>query len=279
VSVELANQIARRFIARADAKAKQNSNGDYMPDRVDPKDPQSAAIPWSRDAVLKHLSEQVTYGHYFLDHDDTCKLFAFDIDLIDTEIPLPSRPRPALETITDAEIEAWEADFTPQSPRKAWLNRAHPARPMLKLAFRDVAGRLASVVHREAEIECAVAYSGAKGVHVYGFTGRMSAADVREGALLVLNMMGGWKPMTGRASTYLHEKWPMFTLEVYPKQDKLSGGGFGNLMRLPLGKNLKNPKDPTFFVDLSAPLNELRQVDPMWALTEGAKNPWAMTGE
>jgi hypothetical protein len=53
--VELANQIARRFIARADAKAKQNSNGDYMPDRVDPKDPQSAAIPWSRDAVLKHL--------------------------------------------------------------------------------------------------------------------------------------------------------------------------------------------------------------------------------
>jgi hypothetical protein len=126
----------------------------------------------------------VTYGHYFLDHDDTCKLFAFDIDLIDTEIPLPSRPRPALETITDAEIEAWEADFTPQSPRKAWLNRAHPARPMLKLAFRDVAGRLASVVHREAEIECAVAYSGAKGVHVYGFTGRMSAADVREGALL-----------------------------------------------------------------------------------------------
>ena len=47
--------------------------------------------------------------------------------------------------------------------------------------------------------------------------------------------------------------YPNFDLEVYPKQDSLADKDLGNLLRLPLGRNLKNPADPTFFLDLTTP--------------------------
>jgi hypothetical protein len=274
VSVELANAIARRFIARADAKAVQVSNGDYIPHRVDPKRTDSATIPWSREDVLAHLDKSATYGHYLLDHDSTCKLFAFDIDLVD-DGPMPAGPMPDPETATEQDLLSWEQAFIRGNLRDAWANRAHYSRTWIKTQFRMLAGQIASVVHAQLELECAVAYSGAKGLHVYGFTGRMPASDARDGAALVMEQMGGWEPVQKRASTFQHKNYPQFTVEVFPKQSELSGGGFGNLMRLPLGRNLKSP-DPTFFVDMAAPVNELRPVDAMWALTEGATSPWSI---
>ncbi len=62
-----------------------------------------------------------------------------------------------------------------------------------------------------------------------------------------------------------------FTIEVYPKQASLEGKTLGNLLRLPLGRNCKSA-DPTFFLDLTSPLAEMRPVDPEYALT--TTNPW-----
>ncbi|SLM31160.1 conserved hypothetical protein [Desulfamplus magnetovallimortis] len=57
-----------------------------------------------------------------------------------------------------------------------------------------------------------------------------------------------------------------FDLEVFPKQDQLSGKGFGNLVKLPLGIHRKNGK-PSFFMgcekrDLQSQLSFLSNVNP-----------------
>lgn len=276
MSVELANALAKRFIARSDVKAIQNENGDYKPVRTDERIPEST-VPWSRDDVLAHIDKSATYGHYLLDRDSTCKLFAFDIDLepsarMPTDDPTGHEPPWG----TEEEAAAWEAAWPERNPREVWLDRNDPARTWMKIQFRSLAGRLASLIHRDLGVECAVAYSGNKGLHVYGFTGRMPGSDAVEAAEIVLNLMGGWTPKPKSASTFKHPDYQHLAVEVYPKQTTISDGGFGNLLRLPLGRNLKNPRDPAFFVDLNAPIFELKPVDALWALTTGASNPWAM---
>jgi hypothetical protein len=70
--------------------------------------------------------------------------------------------------------------------------------------------------------------------------------------------------------------FPLFTIEIYPKQDSIDNKNLGNLMRLPLGRNQKSP-DPTFFVDLSAPIEELRpHRNPVEVLTAGY-SPWQVS--
>lgn len=274
MSEELAKTIALKMIARADAKAIQRPDGEYMPHREDQQKPESL-IPWSLEAVMNHLNASQTFGHYLLDHDSTAKLFVLDIDL-NKEGTLPTKELVIPPDITEQDVLDWMNCFEPGNPREAWRDRAHPARKWIKSQFRDCGERLASICHKELGIEVAVAYSGNKGIHVYGFTGRLPAHDVREAANIALELMGLWSPVKGRASTYVNERYDIFSLEVYPKQDVISEGSFGNLVRLPLGKNLKSPADPTFFVDLGAPVNAFVPVDPLWALTEGARNPWSL---
>jgi hypothetical protein len=64
---------------------------------------------------------------------------------------------------------------------------------------------------------------------------------------------------------------------VFPKQDSLAGKDLGNLMRLPLGRNLKNPKDPTFFIDMTTPMGVMSPIDPVYALT--TETPWKKPNE
>ena len=162
----------------------------------------------------------------------------------------------------------------------------------------------ASSIYDLLGIHTAVAYTGNKGIHVYGFTGTVKAGDARDAAELVMESGKYFKPsrgdnfyaderrevipMTvddGPETEYLR-RWqtegPLpgfspdvfhnFHVEVFPKQRSLEGKDLGNLVRLPLGKNLHAPSDPTFFVDLTAALTEFKPVDPVWALT--TPNPW-----
>lgn len=48
----------------------------------------------------------------------------------------------------------------------------------------------------------------------------------------------------------------LFEIEVFPKQDKISEDGFGNLLRVPYGFNKKS-KDRTFFIDEETLLSEI----------------------
>lgn len=293
MSDEIVNLISKKFIARPDVKAIQRVTRDqkviYTPHLDRPiSDPEAKRIPWSRDDLNAHLAGDKTFGHYLLNTDDKCKLFVFDIDLAQTGI-LPRTPRPDLATVTEEGYEAWEKDsFQPVDDlRAAWHNRADPARDWMKLQFKLMAHKLAKATVEELEVPCAVAYSGNKGVHVYGFVGDgtpMYADTVREGARNVLDVIGEFEPMKGDSFYRTRNQdpitgFPNLEIEIYPKQDSIDGKDLGNLVRLPLGRNLKNAADPTFFIDMTTGLADMKPLDPVWALTEGAQNPWRRPGE
>lgn len=268
----LANLFASKLIARTDVKAVQHSDGSYTPDRS----------PWKRADLEAHLAGQRTLGHYVLDTDDTCKLFCFDVDLRgvrrsgDGEAPDGFLPLDGLGP------EDAYYNFIPDNPRKAWSNRADPRRPYLKFSMRLAGAMLAERIWSELGIHVAVAYSGNKGIHVYGlFNRRIPAADARDGAMIVLESMGIWQTERGDSVFGVKDRDPEnplvnFTVEVYPKQPSLKGKDLGNLLRLPLGRNCKSP-DPTFFMDLTSALAEMRPVDPEWALT--TSDPWKRPNE
>lgn len=224
-------------------------------------------IPWGRAELASHLEGQRTYGHYLLNHDDKVKLFAFDVDLEKNEPDTPG-----------GHMGAWVDDdgaVHPFDAREAWSDRSHPSRTWCKYQLKMVAHRLLSVITDELELPGAVAYSGGKGVHVYAFTGLISAADARDGAAIVLDTVGGWTPHRGDNFFRSVDRnpitgYPNLSIEVFPKQSTLKDKELGNLMRLPLGRNMKS-KDPTFFVDMTSPMAVMRPADPILALTA---SPW-----
>lgn len=273
----LQDLIAKLFIARTDVKAYQAGpgrfHGQYFTHTVGPRE-NPTYLPWDRNALIAHIAGQTTYGHYLLNTDNTCKLFAFDIDIkkldetnVENSAWLPSLPMPTLDAEgwnSERSWDAWLQSFTWRDGRLAWQDRRDPARDYIKGAMRSLAATLERVIIEELQIPTAIAYTGSKGLHVYGFTGSMPAAEVREAAMLVIEalpivptrgkMIYEWDSPLERA----HEDHKIFTIEVFPKQDEISAsGGFGNLMRLPLGKNQKS-NDPTFFVKtIDTPLGSL----------------------
>lgn len=140
---------------------------------------------------------------------------------------------------------------------------------------------LSSTIAKELGLQVACAYSGNKGVHVYGFTGTIKSQDARAGALLVMAELGkkmGGEFVPGDGHYKFDNEDPVtgfsnLSIEVYPKQDSMEGKSYGNLMRLPLGVNQKNPKDPCFFLDQTAPHTVLAPHPDPVALLNG-KSPW-----
>lgn len=264
LSDEIANLFASKFIARPDAKAIQLRDGKWaVHTQTNPVTGRhdGPRIPWRREDLNSHIAGERTFGHYLLSTESKCKLFAFDVDLEKTGI-LP---------VSDYFADEAEPEFYEEKDlRAAWLNRAHPGRPFMKLQFKEIAHKLLSVISSELELPCAAAYSGGKGIHVYGFTGLIDAAEAREGAQIVLDTIGEFKPLRGE-NFFKHVDYENISIEVFPKQGSLDGKDLGNLMRLPLGRNLKSA-DPTFFIDMTTPLAEMRPLDAARALT--TENPW-----
>lgn len=279
---EVAKLFAKLFIARPDVKAQQRSSGEYNPtvDR-DAAGNVTKSYGFTMPDLLAHISGERTYGHYLLNADNECKFFAFDIDLDELN---PEKPNPDLVLPMTQTPEGLWGNFKLADPRAVWLDRSMtPARNLIKHEMRCLANMLARTIHSEFEMRTAVTYTGAKGIHVYGFTGLMPAVEVRAGAEYVLEKLGCFEPYLGN-NFFKHKKVSddgethydnfarCFTIEVFPKQTEIKPGGYGNLMRLPLGTNLKNPVDPTFFVDMRTALTDLRPRDAYEALT--VKDQW-----
>lgn len=253
--VPLEHLISKLFIARPDVRAVQSPDGAYRPDVVSWNQQPVQYRPWDLQGIQAHLAGQQTYGHYLLGTNNECKFFAFDIDL-DKPVPekgityrLPTLDLPVYNG-DEPDDQAWADSFQECNPREVWLDRSSPARSYIKYAMRHLAAYLQSGIERMLEIPTAIAYTGAKGLHVYGFTGLMPANEVRAAMNLVLgDLQGGyvrgdafWKSTRSTDHNFM-------TVECFPKQDHIDpNSGFGNLMRLPLGRNLKSP-DPTFFLD------------------------------
>lgn len=276
MSDELARLISKKFIARPDVKAIQHPSGAWSPHVKDPRDSKSERIPWRKSDLLDHLASRRTFGHYLLSPMSEVKLFAFDIDLEETKL----NDDPALEKRYFFGTEA--IPVTEFNPRVDWLNRAHPARTYMKLKLKTVAHMLMKAIFEQLQIQTAAAYSGGKGVHVYGLLPNpMSAGDAREGGQIVLDTLGCFEASRGSNFFKHKDKDPLtgfdcLSIELFPKQDSIKDKDLGNLMRLPLGRNLKS-KDPTFFIDMTAPLASMIPVDPIWALT--TTDPWRRPNE
>jgi hypothetical protein len=274
LSRELAQIMGERFIQRTDVKAIQFQSGAYVPDNyADLRNPAPyQPLGWLGRHVLAHIEGKHSYGHYMLDENSMVKLFAFDIDL-EKKGTWVEHPKWE-EGISDEDFDS-ETKIHLCNPRELWADRsALAARAWFKWQMSQLAHMFCSVIKDQLKLPCAAAYSGSKGIHVYGFTGPIPAQEAREGALLVLDILGQFEPLRGE-NFFRHKEggtmgFPSFSIEVFPKQTSIENkDGYGNLMRLPLGRNLKS-SDPTFFLDLTAPLAQLKpHPDPVRLLTTG----------
>lgn len=209
-----------------------------------------------------HLDGSKTFGHYLLSTESQCKLFCLDIDLVKWT---PAKPE-----------GGWfleDGSWVDGDCRAAWAaGPTDPARSYLLRSLLTLAEGLALRIKRLLEINVAVAYSGNKGVHVYGLTGLVPAAEARGAAIDLLDSWGCFEPFRGD-NFYRHTPWgdrqgyPSLEIEVFPKQDSLEGKDLGNLLRLPLGINQKS-QQRAYFIDMGCPLptTEFSEADPVKVL-------------
>lgn len=196
MSRELANLLAKNFISRRDVKAIQRPEGHYLVDaKRDRTGREIERYPWTRQALEDHLAGVKTYGHYLLDTDNTCKFFAFDIDL-----QTVSKQHPEVKYYYPSRQgeDAWGGELIEFDPREAWRDRSHPSRSWSKYQLKMLAHKLMSTISGELNLPTLAAYSGAKGVHVYAFLdGRSVASEARNGAKLALDFLGDWQAVRG----------------------------------------------------------------------------------
>lgn len=263
----LAQLILDKHVQRRDVYALQDTSGAYRP----------VYEPLSEAVVQAHLDGRITVGHYTADQDGLTRVLAFDVDLETegtwTRYPLPEQ----FPDLQGEELDRWMASHSQQivyRPREAWLDRTHPSRRFVKYMLRNVGEALSYGLRTELGLHTAVAYSGHKGVHVYGYTEPVHVSEARAGCELALiaagAVLGGQFELHRGQNFYKLFHGPAwadsFAVEMFPKQSSMEGKKLGNLMRLPLGVNRKNPTDPCFFVDRTVAYSHLGPADPQKAL-------------
>jgi hypothetical protein len=229
------SQLARalgRLVARKDVKAKQAPQGIYIPvDR-----------PWTMKDVDDHISGKRSWGHYLLDTDNNTKMFAFDID-----VDKPYR-HIATNRADPEYYDLWELVVTMASglgSRSRWW-------------CRDEFG---------LEPKVMLSYGGGKGMHVLGvFDDLVPATVARAIAEGILLSFGCFKRSKGDIFWKHETDYPELELEVFPKQTEVKPGGYGNLMRMPLGINPKTGLPGHFVI----PETALKEDDPLATLQEGS---------
>jgi len=246
---EIIDLLAKRFIARPDVHAEQWNNGGWSPKEV----------PFGRKLLQSHLDGKATLGHYMLSEEDECKLFAFDLDL-----DKPTKDRNS-GMVIPIYYRLDDGTAIPINPREAWYGDNQEIVAGLTLELRSLAEILALRVRTMFDLDVAVAFSGNKGLHVYAFLGMPLPAEL---AIEMSNaVLGSFNEMfyaTDGKNFYKHRS-PAFehvTVETFPKQAKRPNGGYGNLMKLPLGKDSRTGHKG-FFVDLDAPDDVLQSTDPI----------------
>lgn len=265
MTTEITNLLASRFIQRKDVKAVQKGDA-YYPDRS----------RWTRADLEAHVSGEKSFGHYLVDTESQCKLFAFDIDLMKWDEGRSTRSQPTWVPI-DGDGYSLDTEPKPLQPRDAWHHPKAPPelRRFLIAQMRGVADMFATLI-ADLGIDVAVSYSGSKGMHVYGFTGTAPAHDVRGAAMDIIDIAGCFEPLRGK-NFFRHISDDPRTghgcieVEVFPKQSNLDDKDLGNLLRLPLGTHAKSG-NRAYFVTLNSNIDELVELDPIVAL-EG-ENPW-----
>lgn len=259
---ELAEAVLETFVQRRDVYAVQRADGAYHP----------VHAQITPELVAQHLAGIITLGHYVLDTDSATRVICFDVDL-EAEGVWMSYPdfEDMPGGLTRAEEDAWTAGRVKaysSRPREDWRDRAHPGRLWYKQLLRTMGDALAYGMRHELGVPTLLTYSGSKGVHAYGLTGPVQAAEARAGAELAMatagKVLGGSFAPSRGSNFYKMTDGPIWAASVaverFPKQDSLDGKKLGNLIRLPLGVNQKSP-DPCFIVDERKALTHLEPVE------------------
>lgn len=225
--------------------------------------------PFTMEDFGSHLDGSRTFGHYMVSpENDTCKLFALDIDLRENKAArYDAHGALAVPAFEGTYFDDAQQCYLTCNPREDWGKVGHPARPYLTRHLAIIANLLAQVTHEVLGLDVAVALSGNKGLHVYGFTGSAPAAAAKEAAIRVLKELDFTEE---RGDVFFaHIGYPNLMVEVFPKQDSLDGKDLGNLMALPLGIHRKTGKRKQF-VRVSS--DSITVIDPHEAL--GGYRPW-----
>lgn len=259
--------IARRLIARPDVIAVQNDRGEYRP---------SKSLKFNRATITAHVNGERSYGHYLLNHESQCKFFCYDLDLTKTgtACPVDFHSNGSWTVLKDEAAEC--------NPREVWADPDHPLRPHLAMQLRYMAEVLATRARKAYGFDVAISYSGGKGLHVYVLAGLRSATDCRGMCIALLEAYRYKSPDYDRRMVEpirgdnfwrsTSEDYSCVDIELFPKQDHVGEGEYGNLMRLPLGVHNRTGQR-AFFVDLSAlPTRTclFAEDDPVLALTKGS---------
>lgn len=266
-SRELVRYLGTRFIARKDVKAFQRSDGAWFPDRT----------PFTMSNFRDHLNGSETLGHYMLSEQDTCKYFAYDIDLVKHDRGCSTQGCKGCTTRVEELI--LNENGNPQktgavfdcNPRLSFAHQDDPAYRTLLINLRLLSEGLARLINRHLQIPVAIAYSGNKGLHVYGFTGEVAATAAKEIALTLLHDAGPFEAFRGNHFWRHTHEYTMLDIEVFPKQVSLEGKDLGNLMALPLGRH-QVTKNEKFFITTQALPDRLVPKDPMKVLSGDL--PW-----
>lgn len=265
-SRELVRYLGTRFIARKDIKAFQRSDGAWFPDRT------SFTMTNFRD----HLAGNQTLGHYMLNQQDTCKYFAYDIDLVkhnrDCSITGCKGCPTQIEelAVNDTGKIVKTGTILEGIPRNQF-NEDDPAYKTLVINLRLISEGLARMINRHLQIPVAIAFSGNKGLHVYGFTGEVPAGVAKELALTLLKGASSFESFRGENFWRHKHDYSMLDIEVFPKQVSLEGKDLGNLMALPLGRH-QVTKNEKFFISTQALPDRLVKKDSIKVLSGDL--PW-----
>lgn len=258
-SEALAKLLVSNFIERQDVKAIQTASGDYMPVRENPKDTSSPTLKFGLRDIIAHVEGKTTYGHYLVSKEGTCRVIVFDIDL-------RAKANPARDE-RPYTFEGVEYD-----PREVWAGPDSPCKRNLAMMLRVTAESIGRRATELTPFKTMVSYSGCKGMHVYVCLPKGTPAETaRDAAGAIIDSYDGLLVADRGNNFFKHaERMRPISIEVFPKQDVVNpNGGFGNLIRLPLGINQKSGKRG-FFLDMATPQHKFQIDDPALALQLGS---------
>lgn len=262
---ELVRLLGSKFIQRRDVKAFQQDDGAWYPDRT----------PFTMQDFEAHLAGTRTLGHYMLDPEGNCKLFAFDLDLVKHNRECPGGTCTGCDVtfpnlVPDGQDNPQATDFPFVGIPREMYKADNAALRSLKIQLRCMAEGLAYRVSQHG-IPVAIATSGHKGLHVYGFTGCVPAEVAKSVAIGVLEDFGCFEPFKGQNFWRHKSSYHVLDIEVFPKQDNLNGKDLGNLMKLPLGVH-RVTKNRSTFLSTSSSYDRFITMDPERVLS--GDYPW-----
>lgn len=152
----------------------------------------------TEDDLAAHLDGSRTFGLYLLDTDSRARCAVLDID-----VP------------------------------KAWLEDGRYDQDAKRQQF-EAAGRLSDTCKLLFRADPLIEASGRKGLHLWMcFAG--PPIDAMLARLAAERLLAETGFTRHRGIAWKCDRFPAAHIECFPKQDRLTTGGFGNLVKLPLG--------------------------------------------